>query len=136
MPFVLDSSVALAWLLPDEHGDAVDRIADRLEDDVAVVPSIWPLEMVNALLTASRRARITAGDLQRLLSHLAALPIEVDSADGMQTLDAVSVLAQRHGITSYDAAYAELARRRGLPVATLDRKLREVCAAERLAVLP
>lgn len=136
MPFVLDSSVALAWILPDEHSDAVDQIADRLENDVAVVPAVWPLEVLNALLTASRRARIGAEDMQRLLSHLASLPIEVEQIDMAQTLKAVSALAQHHGITSYDAAYVEVAKRRGVPVATLDRKLKEVSLAEGLSVIP
>ena len=48
MPFVLDSSVALAWLLPDEASDAVDQLADRLEQDTASVPAIWALEVGNA----------------------------------------------------------------------------------------
>ena len=136
MPFVLDSSVALAWILPDEHSDAVDQIADRLENDFAVVPAVWPLEVLNALLTATRRARIGADDMQRLVSDLAALPIEVEQVDMAQMLEAVSALAQRHGMTSYDAAYVELAKRRGLPLATLDQKLKKVSLAERLSILP
>ena len=136
MPFALDSSVALAWILPDEHSDAVDQIADRLENDFAVVPAVWPLEVLNALLTATRRARIGADDMRRLMSDLAALPIEVEQVDMTQILEAVSVLAQRHGLTSYDAAYVELAIRRGLPMATLDRKLKEVSLAEHLSVIP
>ena len=136
MPFVLDSSVALAWILPDEHSDAVDQIADRLENDFAVVPAVWPLEVLNALLTATRRARIGTDDMRRLMSDLAALPIEVEQVDMTKILEAVSVLAQRHGLTSYDAAYVELAKRRGLPMATLDRKLKEVSLAEHLSVIP
>lgn len=136
MPFVLDSSVALAWILPDEHSETVDEIADRLEADFAVVPAIWPLEILNALLVASRRARISADDLKRSLSDLSALPIEIEQADVAEMLEAVSDLAQRHTITSYDAAYLELAKRRGLALATLDRKLKEVSLAERLSVIP
>ena len=136
MPFVLDASVALAWILPDEHSDAVDEIADRLESDFAVVPAVWPLEVLNALLIASRRTRIGADDMQRLMTDLAALPIEVEQIEMTEMLGAVSVLAQRHGITSYDAAYVELAKRRGLPVATVDRKLKAVSLAERLSVIP
>jgi predicted nucleic acid-binding protein len=136
MPFVLDSSVALAWILPDEHSDSVDLIADRLENDFAVVPAVWPLEILNALLVASRRARISAGDIKRSLSDLAALPIEVETIAMAEMLDAISSVAQRHNITSYDAAYVELAKRRGLAVATLDRKLRQVVGAERLSAIP
>ena len=136
MPFVLDSSVALAWILPDEHSDAVDQIADRLENDIAVVPAVWPLEVLNALLTASRRARIGAENMQRLLSHLASLPIEIEQTDLVQTLEAVSALALHHGITSYNAAYVEVAKRRGIPLATLDRELKAVSLAESLSAIP
>jgi predicted nucleic acid-binding protein len=136
MPFVLDSSVALAWILPDERSTAVDEIADRLEGDFAVVPAVWPLEILNALLVASRRARISAEDLKRSLSDLSALPIEVEQVDMAEMPAAVSALAQRHGITSYDAAYVELAKRRGLALASVDRNLREVSLAERLSVIP
>jgi predicted nucleic acid-binding protein len=75
MPFVLDSSVALAWVLSDEQSEAADPIAERLERDFAVVPAVWPLEILNALLMASRRARIGEESVQQLLAHLAALPI-------------------------------------------------------------
>ena len=136
MPFVLDSSVALAWVLPDEQSDAADSIAERLERDFAVVPAVWPLEILNALLTASRRARIADENVQRLLSHLAALPIEVEQIEMTQMLNAIGAIAREHGITSYDAAYVELAKRRGMPVATLDGRLKDVCLAERVSVIP
>ena len=136
MPFVLDSSVALAWVLPDEQSEAADPIAERLERDFAVVPAVWPLEVLNALLTASRRARIGDDNVQRLLSHLAALPIEVEQIEMTPMLDAIGSVARRHGITSYDAAYVELAKRRGMPIATFDQKLKDVCLAERVTVIP
>lgn len=136
MPFVLDSSVALAWVLPDEASADAERIETRLASDSAVVPAVWPLEVVNALLTASRRARIDEDDVRASLAHLQRLPIEVENANMTATFDAVTVLAAKHGLTSYDAAYLELGKRRNLPLATLDRKLREVCAVEGLHVLP
>jgi predicted nucleic acid-binding protein len=136
MPFVLDASMALAWMLPDEHSGELDHIADRLESDFAVVPAVWPLEVLNALLTASRRARIGADDIQRLLADLAALPIEVEHIEMAPMFESVSALAQHHGITSYDAAYVELAKRRGLAVATLDRTLKKVSRAEGVSVIP
>ena len=133
MAFVLDSSVALAWLLPDEANEPTDALADRLEQENAHVPSIWSLEVGNALMTALRRKRISNGDFGRCISALSALPIEVDAAAG---LAGVLLIAQRFGLTSYDAAYLELAQRRGLPLATLDEKLRKACKALKVSVLP
>ena len=136
MGFVLDSSVALAWLLPDEGNTAVDALADRLERESADVPAIWSLEVGNALLTAMRRTRIDMADVETSLAALAALPIRPDRSVETEALTAVVALAACHGLTTYDASYVELAQRRRLPLATLDRKLREACAAAGVAVLP
>lgn len=133
MSFVLDCSVALAWLLPDESNERTDALADRLEKESAHVPSIWSLEVGNALMVAVRRKRISEADLDRCVSALSGLPIEVDSP---AILADVLAIARRSGLTSYDAAYLELAQRRGLPLATLDEKLRQACKGLKVAVLP
>jgi predicted nucleic acid-binding protein len=133
MAFVLDSSVTLAWLLQDEAHERTNALADRLEHENAHVPSIWSLEVANALLNALRRKRISDGDLKICMSALAGLPIEVDI-----TADVADVLsiARRFGVTSYDAAYLELAQRRGIALATLDEKLRQTCKALKVPALP
>lgn len=136
MPFVLDSSAALAWLLPDEDSTAVDFLADRLEHDYAVVPAIWSLEVGNALLVAQRRGRIKNQELARIAAALAALPIEADPPAGPPGLFAILNLAKQHGLTIYDASYVELAQRRALALATLDTKIRQTCEALKLALLP
>ena len=136
MPFVLDCSVALAWLLPDERGSPADDLADELQRSTAVVPAIWPYEVSNALLVAQRRARISDDDLRRMRRALAALPIEVEAVASDHVLSTVSDLGRRLEITSYDAAYVELAARRRLPLATLDDRLRKACTALKIEVLP
>lgn len=133
MAFVLDSSVALAWLLQDETNERTDALSDRLEHENAHVPSIWTLEVGNALLMAQRRKRISEKEFDRCVAALAGLPIEVDSP---AILASVLPIAQRFGLTSYDAAYLELARRRGFPLATLDEKLRQAGKALKVSVLP
>jgi len=136
MGFVLDSSVALAWLLPDEAGDATDVLANRLEQERAHVPAVWPLEVGNALLMAQRRARISDDELMRFISALSALPIEVDLARDTAGLARVIAIARDLALTAYDAAYVELAGRLALPLATLDAKLRQGCAKLNVPVLP
>jgi predicted nucleic acid-binding protein len=136
MAFVLDCSVTLSWLLPDERGAATDALIDELERTTAVAPAIWPYEVANALLVAQRRARIGDDDLLRVRRALAALPIEVEAVASDHVLSAVSDLGRRLEITSYDAAYVELAARRRLPLATLDARLRKACAALKVEVLP
>jgi predicted nucleic acid-binding protein len=136
MAFVLDCSVTLSWLLPDERDAATDTLLEELERTTAVAPAIWPYEVANALLVAQSRARIDNDDLIRMRGALAALPIEVEAVAGNHVLSAVSDLGRRLDITSYDAAYVELAGRRRLPLATLDARLRKACAALKVEVLP
>ena len=136
MAFVLDCSVVLAWLLPDEGNESADRLADRLEHEAVYVPSIWSLEVGNALLVARRRGRIRESELTRLVQALAALPVEVDPNPGAAGFGGVMDLARQLGLTTYDGAYLELAKRRSVPLATLDEPLRRACAVSRIAVLP
>ena len=133
MAFVLDSSVALAWLLQDEAHERTDALADRLEQENAHVPSIWSLEVGNALMNALRRKRISDGDFDNCISALSALPIEVDTT---ADLAGVLLIARRFSLTSYEAAYLELAQRRGFPLATLDEKLRQACTGLKVSALP
>jgi predicted nucleic acid-binding protein len=136
MPFVLDSSVVLAWLLPDENSDAADKIAATLETDVAAVPPIWPFEVCNALLMAQRRGRIQDGEIARLAAALSVLPIEVVQGTVATSIAPLAGLARRLGLTAYDASYVDLAKRRSLPLATLDARLRAACEQEGVRVLP
>ena len=84
-------------------------------------------------MMAMRRKRISEKEFDRCISALSSLPIEVDPPAALAN---VLPIAQRFGLTSYDAAYLELARRRGFPLATLDEKLRRACKALKVAVLP
>ncbi|HNP29053.1 MAG TPA: type II toxin-antitoxin system VapC family toxin [Nitrospirales bacterium] len=136
MPFVLDSSVALAWVLPDEANPQLDRVCDRMADDIALVPPVWPLEIGNVLLIAVKRGRLTPRDLSLLITELRALPVEIDATSTERALEETLSLARKYELTTYDAAYLELAKRRGMPLATLDPKLRQACASAKITVLP
>lgn len=136
MAFVLDSSVALAWVLPDESNPNLDQLCDHLTDDIALVPPVWPLEIGNVLLVALKRGRLNRSDIQHLITELRALPVEIDTGSTDRSLDETFLLAQRYDITTYDASYVELARRRDVPLATLDSPLRKVCQSLRIGLLP
>ena len=136
MPFVLDSSVALAWVLPDETNPTLDHLCDRLIDDVALVPPIWPLEIGNVLLIAVKRDRLTAKDVRHLVTELRSLPLEIDAASTERALEETLALAKKYDLTTYDASYLELAQRRDMPLATLDTKLRKACLSAQITLLP
>ncbi len=129
---VLDSSVALAWVLPGEGTDATEVLLDEIAADGAAASGLWPLETANVLLHAEKARRITIDERRRSLTTLAALPIHIDPDTAAQAWNRTLGLAEAQGLTLYDASYLELAQRRGLPLATLDRDLR--AAAETSSV--
>jgi predicted nucleic acid-binding protein len=130
MSFVLDSSIALAWVYSEETTNAVKELFDRLSDSGAWVPGLWRLEVANVLEMGVRRKRHDAEFRDATLDDLALLPIHVDEETDQHAWGETLRLAERHQLTLYDAAYLELATRRKLPLATLDRDLLRAAAAE------
>lgn len=133
---VVDCSIAMAWHLPDEVDAANLGIYERVVREGAVVPAHWPLEIGSVLTSNLRRGRIDRPFLAAVLENLRRLPITVEPGSRERTWGAVIELAAAHGLTVYDAAYLELARRRRLPLATLDRELAAAATAAGTPVLP
>lgn len=130
---VPDCSLAMAWCFEDEARPETDRILDSFSTGAqGLVPAHWHLEVANTLLRAERARRITRDQAARFVTLLGSLPLSVDPETAARGLGRTLALAQETGLTSHDAAYLELALRRGAPLATLDGPLRE--AAERRGV--
>ncbi len=91
------------------------------------MPSIWALEVANVLLIAERRRRITRAETGRLVELLGALPIVVEEVPFRTATSDVLSKARELGLSSYDAAYLDVAIRRGLPMATRDAALKTAC---------
>jgi len=132
---VIDASLALHWFLEDEVGREYGlEILRSLAEKRAVVPPLWYYEVGNGLVMAHRGKRITSEQLSGFVVRLKALPID----DGPQTpmdLLGLPAIAQARGLTTYDAAYLELAMRLELPLATADRALRAAAAAAGVRVV-
>ena len=135
MSLVLDSSVTLAWVYSSETTEAVRHVFDLVSQNGAWVPALWRLEVANILEMGVRRGRTKAAFRDAALTDLALLPISLDPETDRQAWGATARLAARHRLTLYDAAYLELAKRRGLPLATLDVELRAAARAERVSLL-
>ena len=134
--FVVDASLALAWCFEDESVSSADRVLDRLRHgDGMVVPAHWQTEVLNGLLVALRRKRIRPGQPEQFWDALSVLPIEVEPAVPASQARAMLTFAEKHALTIYDAAYLELAYRRGLPLGSLDRDLRRATELEGIAPL-
>ena len=132
MSLVLDASLTLSWYLDEEVGPAADNVLERVGEDGAYVPSLWRMEVANALQLALRRKRIDKDFRSRAFRHLEVLPIALDPETDTFVWSATVALADRFNLTVYDATYLELAHRRNLPLATLDKEL--IVAARALGV--
>ena len=134
---VVDCSVLIAGLLPDEFEEQAQLILEDLHRGitVGVVPSLFYQEVSNVLLMAYRRMRINRDTLFQYLDVIAMLPIKIDTAAATQgnTMKVVCELAEEHGLTTYDASYLELAARLDLPLATLDTDLYETAVKMNVA---
>ena len=122
--FVLDNSIVMVWSFEDECDDYADAVLDRLATSSAIVPALWPLEVANALLMGERRKRSTEAETIKWTGILASLPIAIDGETNTHAWSNTLSLARGHNLTAYDAAYLELAVRHGLPLATIDGKLK------------
>jgi predicted nucleic acid-binding protein len=132
MAFVLDCSVTLPWFLEDERTSFTDSLLFSVKGTEYWVPAIWCLEFPNALLVAQRRKRIDRERRLEALDQASRLLVRVDIEP--TAMRAVSDIAERHDLSTYDAAYLELARRQGFGLITLDQTLARAAATEGVAV--
>jgi predicted nucleic acid-binding protein len=133
MPFVIDNSVVCGWFLSNQATAYTDAVAQRLLDDTAVAPGLWPLELANVLRSACRRGAIVAQRAQEISAEIGTLPITIDTTP--QSSSALFALALRFDLTSHDAAYLELALRLQLPIATQDDALMQAAMAAGVGVV-
>lgn len=128
MPLVLDASIAVSWCFEDEATPATDQLFEQIQEDGASVPPLWHLEIGNILIQAERRKRITQAQGQRFLSLVNDLSLTTEEQPVEILQGDVIKIARMHKLTTYDAAYLELAMRLGATLASRDQSL---CQAAR-----
>lgn len=127
---VLDASVAVSWCFEEAQTSYANSVLSAISDGTeTVVPQVWPLEVANALLKAFRRKILTREELQQYALWFSELSLSIDSDGTNRTFDSVVNLAERYQLTSYDASYLELAKRRGAALATADTNMIQAASA-------
>jgi len=132
---VVDASFVGSLFLPGEGGSGSLALAQRIGREGAAAPAIWQLEILNMLLVAQRKSRLTLAMRGQILDSLDAMPIALEPALSHSQRGDVLHLAEKHALTTYDASYLELAMRLGLGLATLDLDLRKAAKTEGLSLL-
>lgn len=131
--FIADASVAVAWVHPTQATPETEGMLQAIADGAIIeVPALWTLEVANALVVLVRRKKLTEAERQTALGWLRGLPLKVDHEMASLAFTKLSELANAHALSVYDAAYLELAQRRGLVLGCKDGPLRD--AARKLGV--
>lgn len=127
--------MAIAWQFEAETTQQTEAALDRVIREGAVVPSVWRLEVANALRMAVRRKRCSDAEVDDAVTQLLDLSIEDDRETAVHAWTTTLRLAVHHSLTLYDAAYLELAVRLRLPLASCDRDLIAAARRQQLEVV-
>ena len=135
--FVLDASVALAWVVDQNPDPYAALVQQRVRaGERAIVPALWQLEITNVLAAVQRRGVLSAAEVEEGLRYFEGfLVAQAEIISAFPGMREILRLARELGLTSYDTLYVDLARREGLPLATLDKKLRAAAAKAGVALL-
>lgn len=133
--FVIDASVAIAGLAPDENHAGAINLVDRAIAEGAIAPMLFAYEIANILATKQRRGTLSQELRDEIARAVGDMAVELEHATLATILDSVALLAMRNRLTIYDAAYLELAKRKNLPLATLDKDLANSGRREGVVVL-
>jgi predicted nucleic acid-binding protein len=134
--FVVDASVAVAWVHPGQATVETDRLLERVYEGAPIeVPALWPVEVSNALLVLERRKKVTRAERETALTALRKLSVKVDHEMAGLAFTKLSDLASKYQLSTYDAAYLELAHRRKLPLACKDGPLRSAATNLKVSLI-
>lgn len=125
MTLVLDASATLAWIFErtnPKEAEHADNVLRQLKEQTAIVPALWHVEILNALVVALQRSVLTQSRAHEFLSLLDRLPIATDAAV-LPRKEHVLSLAREYKLSAYDATYLDLALRNRASLATFDKKL-------------
>jgi predicted nucleic acid-binding protein len=133
--FVLDNSIAMRWCFENTSNRYAEAVLQQLASGgEAAAPVLWLYAVGSVLAKAQKNGAIAPRKAAEFLQDLKSLKIRIDRDGVDRILTDVHRLAVTHRLTGYDAAYLELATRRGLPLATLDQDLIRACKESGAAV--
>lgn len=133
---VLDASLVMAWLVAEQLPAADADVYETLPANLILVPSHWPLEIGNALRSRMRTGQLSFGNFRAIMDRLDLLNIQMQDPIAVDGIGPLAQFAVTHNLTTYDAAYVQLALQRAVPLATLDRAMRSAAVTLNIPLLP
>jgi predicted nucleic acid-binding protein len=123
MKFVLDSSVAFKWEVPEPHSDKANRLRDDFRNHVhqLVAPEFFPFELAHALTRAERQGRIAVGQAKLFWTDaMTTAPVLLTTLPLAER--AIDISSQAR-IGVYDCPFVALAEQEKCEFVTADDKL-------------
>ena len=136
MSIVIDASITIAALSPDERTSDTERYLEIIAADDVVVPAIWALEIMHVFRRKITRGLLAADIAGEALAVAQMLNTRVSSISAAVAFADVGRLTRVHGLSPYDASYLDCALRLEYPLASLDRRMRAAAAVEGITLLP
>lgn len=127
MTVVIDSSVAIQWVLPESGS----TIAASLRSENLIAPALWLIEAANAIWKRHERGEMSTGQAEARFAELAtapvtSLPVEPYIASALRLGAAL-----HHPI--YDCLYLAVAIQHQTHVVTADRRFAAISARADMA---
>src|SRR5713226_1842344 len=123
MKYVLGSSVALKWVLPEVDSGRAIRLRNEYSNGVheLLAPDVFPSEIANGLASAERQKRIRTGESAIFLNDV------LSAAPALYPSSPLLIRAMEIAISSkqavYDCIYVTLAEVEGCELVTADDQL-------------
>ena len=136
MLYVFDASFVGALVIPDEKNLLVSKMYDKIEnEDERYAPHLLWYEVANVFKNLLRRKRFSENEVMSFFPRLAEFSLIIDSETGVEYSKKLLRLCNDYNLSSYDAAYLELAERKKAVLCTMDEKLRAVAKKYGVKVL-
>ncbi|MGH7813362.1 MAG: type II toxin-antitoxin system VapC family toxin [Candidatus Binataceae bacterium] len=113
---VVDASVIAAMAFYEASGD---RASESIRGAELFAPDILPYELCSVALKKIKQEPVRAAETVKRLELALSIGVTLVAPDWRRLL----TLAAETGLSIYDAAYLQAARRLGCPLVTLDRRL-------------
>jgi len=122
--YVFDPSFVVALILPDEKDIKMSNLYKKINnDDGKYTPQLFWYEIANVFKNLLRRNRYTPEQVLLFFPKVSAFCLSTDFETGVNYSKKIWELCNKYNLSSYDAAYLELADRKNATLCTLDEDL-------------
>lgn len=123
MRAVLDSSVAIKWVLPEIDTPKAVRLRNEFRRGMheLLAPDVFPIEVAHSLTRAERKKLIQPPAAIKRLNSVLSYPPDLHSY--LPLFGRAAAISSATGQGMYDCLYLVLAEREGCELITADQKL-------------